>query len=260
MKKVLALVLSLSMLLGLAGCGGTKDAAGDLAYLQDKGKMIVGITEYAPMDYRDDTGEWIGFDADLANKVGADLGVEVEFLVLADWGQKYYELDTKTIDCIWNGLTINDEATLNASVTDPYALNAQVVVMAADKAGDYTTPESLADLTFAVESGSAGEGVLQDMGFANLVAVQDQPAAIMEVAAGTSDACVIDITMANAMTGEGTSYENLTIAQKLTEEQYGIAFRKGSDVTARVNELLAGYKADGTLADLSETYDVAVLE
>ena len=259
MKKVLALVLSMSILLGLAGCGA-KDTADDLAYLQEKGKMVIGITEYAPMDYRNEAGEWIGFDADLANKVGDALGVEVEFLVLADWGQKYYELDTKNIDCIWNGLTINEEATLNASVTDPYALNAQVVVLPADKAGKYTTPESLSGLTFAVESGSAGEGVLQDMGIADLVAVQDQPAAIMEVAAGTSDACVIDITMARAMTGAGTSYENLAIAQNLTEEQYGIAFRKGSNVTAKVNELLAGYKADGTLAALSETYGVAVLE
>ena len=260
MKKMIATMLAVLLAVGcLTGCGA-QEAASDLEYIQGKGKMIVGITEYEPMDYRDETGKWIGFDADLANKVGADLGVEVEFLVLADWGQKFYELDTKNIDCIWNGLTINEEATLNSSVTDPYAINAQVVVMPADKAAAYADPESLKELTFAVESGSAGEGVLQDMGIPELVGVQDQPAAIMEVAAGTSDACVIDITMANAMTGPGTSYENLVIAQRLTEEQYGIGFRKGSDVTAKVNELIAGYTADGTLAQLSETYGVAVAE
>lgn len=249
---MLTLALALSC---FAGCGA-KQSDSDLAYIQEKGSLIVGITEYEPMDYQGPDGQWIGFDADLANLVGQELGVKVEFLVLADWGQKFYELDAKNIDCIWNGMTITEESTLNSSVTDPYAINAQVVVTAADKAADCA--DSIQGLKIAVESGSAGEAALQDMGITDLIAVQDQPAAVMEVAAGTADACVIDITMANAMTGEGTSYDNLTIAQRLTEEQYGVSFRKGSDVTAKVNQLIAKYQADGTLAKLSETYSVAV--
>lgn len=260
MKKLFAAMLTLTLVLScFAGCGA-KQSDSDLAYIQEKGSMIVGITEYEPMDYKGANGNWIGFDADLANLVGKELGVKVEFLVLADWGQKFYELETKNIDCIWNGMTITDEATLNSSVTDPYAINAQVVVMPADKAADYADTDSIRDLTIAVESGSAGEATLQELGISNLVAVQDQPAAVMEVAAGTADACVIDITMANAMTGEGTNYDNLTIAQRLTEEQYGIGFRKGSDVTAKVNELIAKFQADGTLAKLSETYGVATAD
>lgn len=262
MKKIFATVLTSVMALGcFAGCAKqNNENASDLAYIQEKGTMIVGITEYEPMDYKDENGNWIGFDADLANKVGKDLGVKIEFLVLADWGQKFYELDTKNIDCIWNGMTITDEATLNSNVTAPYAINAQVVVMPADKAADYKDKESIKSLKFAVESGSAGEASIKDAGVTEVIAVQDQPAAIMEVAAGTADACVIDITMANAMTGEGTSYDNLAVAQRLTEEQYGIGFRKGSDATAKVNELIAKYKADGTLKELSETYGIALID
>lgn len=261
MKKTIALMLTLLLVAAcFAGCGKSTEADSDLQYIRDKGVLVVGITEYEPMDYKDADGSWIGFDADLANMVGKELGVEVEFMVLPDWGQKFFELDSKNVDVIWNGMTITEEATLNADVTDPYAINAQVVVMAADAAADYADPESIQALKFAVESGSAGEATLQQLGIADLVAVQDQPAAIMEVAAGTCDACVIDITMANAMTGEGSSYPDLAVAQRLTEEQYGIAFRKGSDVVAAVNELIAQYKADGTLAGLSETYGVAAAD
>ena len=262
MKKLLVAMLALVLVMScFAGCGA-KEAEGDsdLAYIQGKGTMIVGITEYEPMDYKDEDGNWIGFDADLANLVAEKLGVKAEFLVLADWGKKFYELDTKNIDVVWNGMTITEEAKLNTNVTVPYAMNAQVVVMNMDKAADYADPDSLKGLNFAVESGSAGEAALMDMGFTDLVAVQDQPAAIMEVAAGTADACVIDLTMANAMTGPGTSYTQLEIAQSLNEEQYGIGFRKGSDVTAKVNEILAEFKADGTLDKLSQTYGIVVAD
>ena len=263
MKKVFAVLLTAVMIIGcLAGCGkaAAADSDSDLAYIQGKGTMIVGITEYEPMDYKDANGEWIGFDADLANMVAKELGVKAEFMVLADWGQKFFELDSKNIDVIWNGMTITEEAKLNTNVTDPYAMNAQVVVVAADKVQDYPDADSIKGLKIAVESGSAGEATLQDLGMTDLIAVQDQPAAIMEVAAGTADACVVDITMAKAMTGEGTSYADLAVAQNLTEEQYGIGFRKGSDVTAKVNEILKGFKEDGTLAKLSETYGITIAE
>ena len=262
MKKLFAMCLAVIMMMSLfAGCG-KKDAAAesDLAYIQNKGTMIVGITEYEPMDYKDENGQWIGFDADLANLVGKELGVKVEFLVLADWGQKFFELDSKNIDAIWNGMTITEEAKLNCNVTNPYAINAQVVVMGADVAADYANVNTLKDLTFAVENGSAGQATLADLGIENVVAVQDQPAAIMEVAAGTAQACVIDITMANAMTGPGTAYEDLAIAQTLNKEEYGIGFRKGSDVTARVNTILEQLAKDGSMAQLAETYNLALAD
>ena len=263
MKKLFAMLLTAILVLGcFAGCGKSDAKSGDsdLAYIQEKGTMIVGITEYEPMDYKDADGQWIGFDADLANLVAKELGVKAEFFVIADWGQKFFELDSKNVDVIWNGMTITEEAKLNTNVTDPYAMNAQVVVVKADKAKDYADAESIKGLKIAVESGSAGEATLTELDMTDLIAVQDQPAAIMEVAAGTADACVVDITMAKAMTGEGTSYADLAIAQSLTEEQYGIGFRKGSDVTAKVNELLKQFKEDGTLAKLSETYGITIAE
>ena len=260
MKKLVTMMLAVIMTMSLfAGCGAEK-ADSDLAYIQDKGTLIVGITEYEPMDYKDADGNWIGFDADLANLVAKELGVKAEFQVLADWGQKFFELDSKNIDVIWNGMTITEEATLNANVTKPYAINAQVVVVKADVAANYPDVESIKGLKFAVESGSAGESTIKDLGVADIVAVQDQPAAIMEVAAGTADACVIDITMANAMTGEGTAYADLAVAQRLNEEQYGIGFRKDSDATAKVNELLDQFKADGTLQALADKYGLALAD
>ena len=184
--------------------------------------------------------------------------MEVEFFVLSDWEQKFYELETKNIDAVWNGMTITEEAKLNASVSDPYVINAQVVVMKADAVGSYTSPESLKGLRFAVENGSAGALALDDIGITDYVAVQDQTSAVMEVAAGTSDACVIDITMAYAMTGPGTSYADLGVGISLTSEEYGIAFRKDSDLTAKVNEIMKKLIADGTLPALAEKYGLTL--
>ena len=285
MKKIIAMLLVLLLTLScFTACGSapTADEAGDnnsdatsdvqsdnsqtaddgsdLAFVQANGKLVVGITDYAPMDYKDDNGEWTGFDAEFARLFAEELGVECEFFVLADWGKKIFELDSKNIDCVWNGMTITEEILLTSSVSDPYVINAQVVVMKADAVGNYADIESMKDLTFAVESGSAGESALNDAGLSKYVAVQDQGAAVMEVAAGTSDACVIDITMANAMTGEGTSYENLTYNVSLTEEQYGVSFRKDSDLTAKFNEFMASLKADGTLQALAEKYELTLAE
>ena len=261
MKKMFALLLVLVLALTcLSACGASSDS--DLKYIQKKGTMIVGITDYEPMDYKDENGNWTGFDAELAEQVCEKLGVKCEFLVLGDWGKKFYELETKNVDAIWNGMTITDEVKLNTNCSDAYVVNAQVLVMKADALANYTTPESLSDLTFAVENGSAGQEAVLGIGIPEdqIIAVQDQAAALMEVAAGTSDACVIDITMANAMTGEGTSYADLAAGISLTSEEYGIGFRKDSDVTAKVNELLQAMKADGSLQALADKYSLTLAD
>ncbi len=260
MKKMITLILALVMVLTLfTACGGNASDS-DLKFVQDKGKMIVGITEYAPMDFKDENGNWTGFDAEFAQMVCKELDVECEFFVIADWGKKFYELETKNIDVIWNGMTITDEVKLNTSCSDAYVVNAQVLVMKSDVVNNYADTASLADLTFAVENGSAGQDAVIGAGIPDtqIVAVQDQAAALMEVAAGTSDACVIDITMANAMTGEGTSYADLAPGVSLTSEEYGIGFRKDSDITAKVNELMAKWKADGTLQNLADKYNLTL--
>ena len=258
MKKMMALVLALVMMATLfAGCGSDK-AGSDLKAIEKAGKIVVGITDYAPMDYKDENGEWTGFDAEFAQAFAEELGVDCEFYVISDWGKKFMELETKQIDAVWNGMTITEEATSNSSVSDPYVINAQVVVMKADALANYPDAASMAGLTIAVESGSAGEEAAGTIADAKIVPLQDQAAALMEVAAGTSDACVIDITMANAMTGEGTSYADLAYTLSLTSEEYGVSFRKDSDLTAKFNEFMDKLMADGTLDALAAKYNLTL--
>ena len=229
-------------------------AGSDLSYVQDKGTLVVGMTDFAPMDYKDENGEWIGFDADMAKAFAESLGVDVEFLEI-NWDNKLMELDTKGIDVIWNGMTINDEVEAGASVSEPYCRNGQVVVVPAAKAEDYQTVESLSGLNFAVENGSAGAAQLDALGL-SYVAKTTQADALLEVASGASDACVIDLLMAGAMIGEGTSYPDLTYTVQLNDEEYGVAFRKGSDLVDAFNEFWSAAYADGTVMETATTYGV----
>ena len=263
MKKLFTLILAMLMVATLlSACGAKAPAAPetDLAAIKSKGKLIVGITDYAPMDYKDENGNWTGFDAEFAQLFAKELGVECEFYVIADWGKKFMELDTKQIDAVWNGMTITDEAKLNSSVSNPYVINAQVVVMKADAVANYASTDAMAGLTIAVENGSAGQDAANAIAGATIVPLQDQGAALLEVKAGTADACVIDITMANAMTGSGTDYADLAAGISLTEELYGVSFRKDSDVTAVFNDFMAKIKADGTLQALADKYALTLAE
>ena len=157
-------------------------------------------------------------------------------------------------------MTITDDVKNNTSYTNPYVINAQVVVTKADVAANYKNADSIKELSIAVENDSAGMGALKDIGINDYTALLDQAAALMEVASGTSQACVIDITMANALVGEGKQYSDLAIAFELTSEYYGIGFRKGSDMTEKVNELMAKWMADGTLDALAAKYNVALVK
>ena len=159
---------------------------------------------------------------------------------------------------IGSHMTITDEAKTNSSVSNPYVLNKQVLVMKADKIANYKDKASLKDLTIAVENGSAGQDAAAAAGVTDLILVADQAAALMEVKAGTSQACVIDITMANAMTGEGTNYADLAAGISLTSEEYGVSFRKESDLTAKFNAFMDKLIADGTLQALAEKYSLTL--
>ena len=245
-----------------ASDAATEDAAAedsaagesDMAYVQEKGTLVVGITDFAPMDYKDENGEWIGFDADMAKAFAESLGVEAEFVEI-DWDNKILELDGKTIDCVWNGMTLTEDVLSAMECSNAYCNNAQVVIVPADVADQYQDEESLADLSFAVEAGSAGEEQVQALGL-NYTPVTAQSDALMEVAAGTSDAAVIDSLMAAAMVGEGTGYEDLTYTIGLNSEEYGVGFRKGSDLAAALNDFFASSYADGTMESVAETYGV----
>lgn len=278
MKKILAMLLTIAMLACLfAGCGNSDKsndgstpgsdaapgtdvtAASDYEELQDKGTMVVGITDFAPMDYRDDNGEWTGFDAELARMVASQLGLECEFIEI-DWDNKILELESKSIDCVWNGMTLTDEVLNAMECTAPYLVNAQVVVMKSDKVADYADVDAMKDLAVAVESGSAGDETATNNGFTNVTKVTAQADALMEVASGTADACIIDLTMAKAMTGDGTSYADLSIAAEMDREEYGIGFRKGSDMAQKVNDIIASLKDDGTLQALADKYGLSLID
>ena len=291
-QKLLSLTLALVMGLSLAACSGGGQAAtptpapsepaqsepstpaqseapntpaqseapaegSDMAYVKDKGTLVVGITEFEPMDYQDASGNWIGFDADMAKAFAEKLGVEAEFQII-DWDNKVFELEGKTIDVVWNGMTLTKEVQAAMECSNAYCNNTQVVVVPADKADQYQTKESLKDLAFAVESGSAGQEQVSLLG-ANYTEVADQATALLEVNSGTADAAVIDSLMAGAMVGEGTGYANLINTISLNEEegeQYGVGFRKGSDLAAALNDFFKEAYADGSMITCAETYGV----
>ena len=278
-KKIWAGALALVMSLSLAACGGGTEPANsqpadaessapeesqavesDLAYVQSKGTLVVGITEFEPMDYQDASGNWIGFDADMAKAFAESLGVEVEFQVI-EWDNKVFELDGKTIDVVWNGMTLTDEVKSAMECSNAYCNNAQVVIVPADKADQYQTVDSVKDLAFAVEAGSAGKNEVDALG-ASYTEVADQATALLEVSSGTADAAVIDSLMAAAMVGEGTSYADLTYTVGLNSEEYGVGFRKGSDLAAALNEFFQQSYADGSMLEIAETYGVqaAIIE
>ena len=254
-KLMIAGVLALGACGMLAGCGGGDKAASSAAKAASgkPAKIVAGMDDtFAPMGFRDEQGNLVGFDIDLATAVADELGMQAEFKPI-DWNAKEMELKAGTIDCVWNGMTLTDDVLAAMDCTDPYIKNAQVVVMAANKLKDYPDTASMKELTFAAESGSAGAAALEEAGL-NCTPVSAQSDALLEVKSGSVDACVIDITMAKAMTGEGTSYADLGYSVEMTSENYGIGFRKGSDLTAKVNEITKELTDSGFMDTIGEKY------
>ena len=280
MKRLVSAFLAGAMALSLAACGGAaststvassaasgsaaasaaETAASDLDYIKEKGKMVIGYTVYEPMNYTDADGNFTGFDTELATAVCEKLGVEPEFVEI-NWDTKVVELDAKSIDCIWNGMTLTDDIMANTATTKAYAKNAQVVVVK-DGTG-YSSTADLVGKTVVAEAGSAGEAAIEgdeNLAQADYVSKSVQTDCLMEVAAGTADAAVLDLTLANAMIGEGTDYANLKIVDELNAEEYGVAFRKGSDAAAAVDAAFDELKADGTMQALADKYDLALAD
>lgn len=270
-KKILAMAMAMTMCFSLAACGSGNASSGednaavessdseatggsDLEAIKDKGTLVIGITDFEPMDYKDADGNWIGFDADMATAFAKSLGVEAQFVEI-EWDNKALELDSGSIDCVWNGMTLTDEVKSAMDCSNAYCNNAQVVIVPKDKAGDYQTVDSVKGLNFAVEVGSAGAAEAQNNGL-NYTEVTSQANALMEVAAGTSDAAIIDSLMAAAMVGEGTSYADLTYTVGLNSEEYGVGFRKGSDLVSALNDFFKTSYADGSMQKIAETYGV----
>ena len=280
MKRLVSAFLAGAMALSLAACGGaaststvassaasgsaaasaSETAASDLDYIKEKGKMVIGYTVYEPMNYTDADGNFTGFDTELATAVCEKLGVEPEFVEI-NWDTKVVELDAKSIDCIWNGMTLTDDIMANTATTKAYAKNAQVVVV--KEGTDYSSTADLVGKTVVAEAGSAGEAAIEgdeNLAQADYVSKSVQTDCLMEFAAGTADAAVLDLTLANAMIGEGTDYASLKIVDELNAEEYGVAFRKGSDTAAAVDAVFDELKADGTMQALADKYDLALAD
>ncbi len=262
-KKIsifLVLILSVSAL--ALGCGGGNEALTDWDYIADKGEIIIGITLYEPMNYNDENGQLTGFDTEFAEAACALLGVEPKFQVI-DWEQKEAELSSKTIDAIWNGLTVTEERRENMAFSTSYIKNKQVVVIKKDNAEKYATLEDMAGASVTAENGSAGQSAVEAnevLSANDFIASAAQKDVLMEIKAGTTEIGVLDYVMARSVIRDDTDYSDLMIHEgiELAPEEYAIGFRVGDNETvAKFNQAIADLIADGTLPALAEKYGLS---
>ncbi len=251
MKKLLAILLAALMIAAcFAGCTAKEEKT-----------VVVGYTIYEPMNYQDENGKLIGFDTELAEAVFGNLGYKVLFQEIK-WENKYTDLNSGAIDCVWNGFTCNtadDDGVQRADKVDfsfNYMENRQVIVVKADSG--IATAADLDGKMGAAEGGSAGESYGQSFEGATIKAFDVQTKCIFEVNAGTADFAVVDAQLAKSYVGKG-DYESLQVVDELSSdvEYYAIGFKKGSELTANVNEQLDALAKDGTIAKLAEEYGVA---
>lgn len=258
--KKAALLVLISMLL-IAGCGksqessnfGLAEGKSDLAYIQSKGTLVAGITDFAPMDYRE--GEkWTGFDAELAKTFAKNIGVSLELKEI-DWDDKLNLLEKGEIDCIWNGMTMTQMLTETISCSGPYLSNAQVVVMQEEDLKQYQTIEECQHLLFAVEAGSTGEELLKERKY-RYTTCATQKEALQSVLDKKADATVIDIIMAAYNTSDGQEYGELGFAISLNDEKICVGFRKGSDLAQKADTFIQAAYEDGSVKALAEKYGI----
>lgn len=272
MKRIITFILAALICMttfAMTSCSG-KNPENDWENIQKEGKFVVGCTLFEPMNYNDENGNFVGFDTEYAKAVADYLGVEVEFEVIT-WSKKYVELESGTVDCLWNGFTSNssDDGIARSEKVDfavGYANNYQCVVVNTDRVSidDFGNAAALAGKTCAVEGGSAGEAYAKSVTDESKIVIKDaQTDAFTELKAGTVDFIVVDVLLANRKCGTG----DFAAIQKAFEvednkELYGIGFRKGSSFTAKVNEATKALINDGengelsTLEKLSEKYGV----
>ena len=284
MKKFIAMLLCAVMCVStLAGCGSSTGNEADSSEVQAteavaaesdweeisaKGEMTIGMTLFAPMNYYDEDNNFVGFDTELANAVGEKLGVKINFIEI-NWDSKEIELNSKNIDCIWNGMCITEERKQNMSISEPYLYNTQAIVMKADREDEIMSDVS--GLTVTAEQGSTGEGKIDGsieddetvevsakeyFANANYVASDSMAKALMEVKSGTADLAVVDSVCALAMVGPGTDYEDLVVNldNNFGQQEYGIAFRKGSDLTEKVDEAINELYEEGKVDEIAAKY------
>ncbi|MCL1836109.1 MAG: transporter substrate-binding domain-containing protein [Treponema sp.] len=253
MKRITMIAFCVLIAAGTVFAGGKKDA----------GKLVCGVTEFEPMNFRTSRGNWTGFDTDLALLVGQKLNLQVEFQEI-EWASKYQELEAGTINCIWNGFTANAseaDGTRRSDMVDfsySYMHNQQCIVIRAAREGEFTAIESLAGKTAAAESGSAGESAAKDAvgETGKIVGTAAQINTFLEVKSGAVDCAVVDVLLAQRLAGSG-DYSDLMIANiTLDHEVYAIGFKKGSDLRDKVNQALKELYDEGKMLELAKKYNL----
>lgn len=252
MKKLftilLTAILAVMACVGLTACGESKGTLED-------GKLTIGYTIYAPMNYYDDNNTLIGFDTELAKAFCEEIGVEFRFVEI-NWNNKFIDLNSKKIDVIWNGMTITDEVKEKTAVSKAYLENKQVVICKAENASKFTDIDSIKNAaSVAFEKGSAGEQAVEKIDVTKVEA-SAQKDTLLEVASGRSEIAIIDLTMAKVLVGEGTSFSNLVYVDVGFEvEEFGVAFRKTDDGLAKAFDLFIKMaKTDGLFDTLMAKY------
>lgn len=253
--------LAIASVLLFAGCGKKQESvslelaegASDLAYVQSKGTLVAGVTDFAPMDYRDGE-EWTGFDVELAETFAERLGVTLELKEI-EWDDKTRLLEKGEIDCIWNGMTMTPALAESISCSRPYLSNAQVVVMRKEELKQYQTIEECQHLLFAVEAGSTGEELLKEKKY-RYTARATQKEALQSVLDKKADATVIDIIMAAHNTRAGQEYDEFGAGIPLNDEKICVGFRKGSDLTSEADAYIQAVYEDGSIETLAEKYGI----
>jgi len=225
----------------------------DSQYIADKGTLIVGVTDFKPLDYQQD-GKWIGFDAEMAEAFSKKLGVDIKFVEI-EWNKKIELLENGDIDCIWNGMTLSDEVLANMECSRPYLNNAQIIVLPKKEADNFKTADECRHLLFAVESGSVGEQELKSRNY-RYTSVEFQKDALKSVISGGADAAVIDSIMAGVLVGDGKEYQELVYTYSLNNEEYGVGFRKGSDLAEKLNAFFGEVYKNGDFMAMAKKYAV----
>ncbi|HQQ88994.1 MAG TPA: transporter substrate-binding domain-containing protein [Oscillospiraceae bacterium] len=257
MKKLFALIMAMLMVAVLfSGCSEeTKDPSKDWDYLEKAGKLVIGITDYPPVNYYADDGTLIGFDTEFAQAVCDYLGIEPEFVEI-DWDNKEIELNGYSIDCIWNGMTYTEERDENMDFSEKYLYNNIVAVIRTEDADKYKTVEDFANATLTAEGGSTGEARISEYcPNCNYVASDSLASAMMEVASFSADATFTDSLIAYSQAGNGV-YADLMVVPDLvlSQEELAIGFRSGSSLVDKINEAIDVMVANGTYADIAAKY------
>lgn len=261
-KRILSVLMGAVMCLGLCGCNSNGSASDntDWNYIKNKGEAIIGITYYEPMNYLDENGELTGFETEFTKAVCEKLGVTPKFQVI-EWTKKEIELKSKTIDLIWNGLTVKEDRKENMAFSTTYLKNRQVVLIRKDDADKYTDIASMAGASIAYEGGSAGQDAAEadaTLKECKQVSFSAQKDAVLDVKSGASDAAIVDLTLARASVAS-EDFGDMMIVEgiKLMDEEYAVGVRlEDTETLAKINQAIDELAKDGTLLDLAKKYGV----